>query len=83
MRFFVLPSSREALSAGVFKRTCIYRGAGVIRNMQKVDVGGRTVRAGGFGLLEAAPGVMNESARGAEYDDGVDSVDERSEQGRA
>ena len=43
--------------------------------------GGGTERAGGFGLLEAAPGVMNESARSAEYDDGVDSVDERSEQG--
>ena len=55
----------------------------MIRNMQKVHVGGGTERAGGVGLLEAAPGIMNESARGAEYDDGVDSVDERSEQGRA
>ena len=55
----------------------------MIRNMQKVDVGGGTERAGGFGLLEAASGVMNESARGAEYDDGVDSVDEGPRQGRA
>ena len=54
----------------------------MIRNMQKVDVGGGTERAGGFGLLEPAPGVMNESARSAEYDDGVDSpVDEGPRQG--
>ena len=46
-------------------------------------MGGGTERVGGLNVLEATPGVAIGGGRGAEYGDGIDSVDERPEQGCA